>query len=114
MKCCQVQNTETATESTTLPAAEALVSETTTEPGDTKEDGKDGYVDMEIISIDVLPRVGNAVVLSWGKPLREYHLNWTYGVYYGVNMEDALKGELSCRGGFRKNVNRRFIKPATL
>ncbi|KAJ3637001.1 hypothetical protein MTP99_000499 [Tenebrio molitor] len=91
IRCCQVQNTETATESTTLPAAEALVSETTTEPGDTKEDGKDGYVDMEIISIDVLPRVGNAVVLSWGKPLREYHLNWTYGVYYGVNMEDALK-----------------------
>ncbi|XP_044265307.1 uncharacterized protein LOC123011757 [Tribolium madens] len=85
------QKTETAlAESTTLPLAESLIIETTTTESP-KEEGKNAYIDMEIISIEVLPKVGNAVVLSWGKPLREYHLDWTYGVYYGESMEEALK-----------------------
>lgn len=94
LKCFQGQNTTTETaDSITLPPAESLIIETTTQEGE--EEGKsETYIDMEIINIEVLPRVGNAVVLSWGKPLREYHLDWTYGVYYGESMEEALRGKL--------------------
>ncbi|EFA06595.2 hypothetical protein TcasGA2_TC009509 [Tribolium castaneum] len=81
IRCFQGQKTETST------SAESLMIDTTTES--TKEEG--AYIDMEIISIEVLPKIGNAVVLSWGKPLREYDLDWTYGVYYGENMQEALK-----------------------
>lgn len=65
-----------------------------TTPAFSQEEVKDVHLDMEIISIKVLPKLGNAVELSWGKPAREYNLDWTYGVYYGPTPDEALKGIL--------------------
>ncbi|KAJ8955913.1 hypothetical protein NQ318_005461, partial [Aromia moschata] len=60
---------------------------------ETSADG--GPFSIEILRIIVPPGIGNAVKLVWGRRLDDLHLNFTYGLHYGIDGEDLTSPKLT-------------------